>query len=96
MHRNPVRLATLLATAAIFAVPGVAAATVTSSHIDSVTTPDGVASSADPLFSGYNSSAPSTPQMTVSGHVTTDDANASDAVDIVCYYGGGTGDGGRL
>jgi hypothetical protein len=74
--------------AAILAVAATpASATVTSSQIDSVTTPDGVTSSADPLFSGYNSSAPTTPQMTVSGRVATDDANAADAVDIRCYYG---------
>jgi len=88
LHRITLRLLALTAFA-LAAVPASAGATVTSSHIDSVTTPDGVTSSADPLFSGYDYSAPSTPQMTVAGHVATDDANASDAVDIRCYYGNG-------
>lgn len=88
MQRITLRLLAL-GVLTLVALPASAGATVTSSHIDSVTTPDGYTSSADPLFSGYNYSAPTTPQMSVSGHVTTDDANAADQVDIRCYYGDG-------
>lgn len=78
-----------LAVLAIAAAP--AAATVTSSQIDSVTTPDGFAANpvGGALFSSWDGDVSPSQTTVVSGHVTTDDGNASDLVDVRCYYGDG-------
>jgi hypothetical protein len=75
------------ATALIGVTP--AMATVTSSNITSVTTPDGF--TANPpgggLFSSWDAGASPSPTTTVSGTVTTDNDPASNTVDVRCYYG---------
>jgi hypothetical protein len=68
-----------------------ALASVTSSTITSVTTPDGFAASpvGSQLFSGWDFNASPSQTTVVSGTVTTDDNFAADTVEIRCYYGDG-------
>jgi hypothetical protein len=62
-----------------------AQATVTSSSITSVSEPG--TTFGNPFFYTYNKDLATQPQMTISGTTTTDDANASDKVTIMCFYG---------